>query len=108
MKSEFQVFAQATGNRQQATGKNIITDAYRKSFSQMPSKITVKAALNAAFKDYLVYGKGTPNHADNCRNGTTNKRLPIDAAELQQDTPCTGWAVSNRNRSRNTSANLLR
>ena len=55
--------------------KNLKTEQDLNEFSEMLTKITVEAALNAELDDHLGYAKHKKAHTDNNRNGFTSKIL---------------------------------
>ncbi len=52
-----------------AAAKNIKTEDDLKDSQQMPTKITVEAALNAELDDHLGFERHEQSEADNNRNG---------------------------------------
>lgn len=70
-----------------AAAKNIKTETDLNEFSQMLTKITVEAALNAELDDHLGYDKHQQSDTDNSRNGYTRKTLQTEAGQFELDTP---------------------
>jgi putative transposase len=58
--------------------KTIKTEKGLNTFSQMLTKITVEAALNAELDDHLGYGKYQQSDTDNSRNGFSRKTLKTE------------------------------
>ena len=67
--------------------KSIKTEKDLNNFSQMLTKITVEAALNAELDDHLGYSKHEPSHSENTRNGFSSKTLKTEAGQFEIDTP---------------------
>jgi transposase-like protein len=67
--------------------KSIKTEKDLNNFSQMLTKITVEAALNAELDDHLGYSKHEPSKSDNSRNGFTSKTLRTEDGQFEIDTP---------------------
>jgi transposase-like protein len=67
--------------------KSIKTEKDLNNFSQMLTKITVEAALNAELDDHLGYSKHEPSRSDNSRNGFTSKTLRTEDGQFEIDTP---------------------
>lgn len=56
-------------------------------FTQMLTKITVEAALNAELDDHLGYEKNQQSNVDNYRNGNTSKTLKTEDGQFELITP---------------------
>ncbi len=56
-------------------------------FTQMLTKITVEAALNAELDDHLGYEKNQQSNVDNYRNGNTSKTLKTEDGQFELVTP---------------------
>ncbi len=56
-------------------------------FTQMLTKITVEAALNAELDEHLGYEKNQKSNADNYRNGNTSKTLKTEDGQFELATP---------------------
>lgn len=56
-------------------------------FTQMLTKITVEAALNAELDEHLGYEKNQQSNADNYRNGNTSKTLKTEDGQFELVTP---------------------
>ena len=56
-------------------------------FSQMLTKITVEAALNAELDDHLGYDKHEPSTGNNSRNGYSTKTLKTEDGQFELNTP---------------------
>ena len=67
--------------------KGLKTEKDLNEFSQMLTKITVEAALNAELDDHLGYDKHRQSPTENCRNGYTGKTLKTEEGEFELDTP---------------------
>lgn len=67
--------------------KGLKTEKDLNEFSQMLTKITVEAALNAELVDHLGYSKHEESKSDNSRNGYTSKTLQTEDGQFQLDTP---------------------
>lgn len=67
--------------------KGIKTQKDLAEFSQILSKITVEAALNAELDDHLGYDKGGSRISGNARNGYTSKTVRTDTGAFILDTP---------------------
>jgi transposase-like protein len=67
--------------------KSIKTEKDLNNFSQMLTKITVEAALNAELDDHLGYSKHEPSRSENSRNGFTSKTLRTEDGQFEIDTP---------------------
>jgi transposase-like protein len=67
--------------------KSIKTEKDLNSFSQMLTRITVEAALNAELESHLGYGKHETTPHDNSRNGFSSKRLQTEEGQFTIDIP---------------------
>ena len=67
--------------------KGIKTQKDLAEFSQILSKITVEAALNAELDDHLGYEKGHSKISSNSRNGYTSKTIKTEDGQFELDTP---------------------
>ncbi len=67
--------------------KSIKTEKDLNNFSQMLTKITVEAALNAELDEHLGYPKYEPSRSENTRNGFTSKTLKTEDGQFEIDTP---------------------
>ncbi|MFV0293915.1 MAG: IS256 family transposase, partial [Paracoccus sp. (in: a-proteobacteria)] len=56
-------------------------------FSQMLTKITVEAALNAELDEHLGYDRHQPSDSANSRNGYTSKTLKTEDGQFELNTP---------------------
>ena len=56
-------------------------------FSQMLTKITIEAALNAELDEHLGYAKNQKNVSVNYRNGHSSKTLKTEDGQFELDTP---------------------
>ena len=56
-------------------------------FTQMLTKITVEAALNAELDDHLGYDKNQQSDTNNYRNGNTSKTLKTEDGQFELVTP---------------------
>ncbi len=73
-KAELEAFAREAA-------KSIKTEKDLNSFSQMLTKVTVEAALNAELDEHLGYGKYQQSDTGNSRNGFSRKILKtVDAS----------------------------
>ena len=79
-KQELEAFA-----REVAQG--LKTEQDLAEFSQMLTKVTVEAALNAELEDHLGYARYESSEQVNSRNGYTGKRLSTGAGEFELETP---------------------
>ena len=79
-KKELEAFAREAA-------KGLKTEKDLNEFSQMLTKITVEAALNAELDDHLGYDKHRQSPTDNCRNGYTSKTLKTEDGQFELDTP---------------------
>jgi len=62
--------------------KSIKTEKELNAFSQMLTKITVEAALNAELDEHLGYDKHQPSVMNNSRNGFSNKTLKTEDGQF--------------------------
>ena len=67
--------------------KGLKTEQDLNEFSQMLTKVTVEAALNAELDDHLGYGRHEPSENANSRNGYGSKRLSTGEGEFELETP---------------------
>ena len=67
--------------------KNLKTEQDLNEFSEMLTKITVEAALNAELDDHLGYSKHEKADTDNSRNGFTSKTLQTKDGQFELSTP---------------------
>ena len=67
--------------------KGIKTQKDLNSFSQMLTKITVEAALNAELEEHLGYEKHQQSSGGNSRNGLSSKRLQTEEGQFDVDIP---------------------
>lgn len=67
--------------------KNLKTEQDLNEFSEMLTKITVEAALNAELDDHLGYSKHEKAQTDNSRNGFTSKTLQTKDGQFELSTP---------------------
>jgi len=67
--------------------KGIKTQKNLNSFSQMLTKITVEAALNAELEEHLGYEKHQQSSGGNSRNGLSSKRLQTEEGQFDVDIP---------------------
>ena len=67
--------------------KGLKTEKDLNEFSQMLTKITVEAALNAELDDHLGYDKHRQSTSENSRNGYTSKTLRTEDGQFELDTP---------------------
>jgi transposase-like protein len=77
---ELQAFAQAAA-------KNLKTEQDLKDFSQMLTKVTVEAALNAELDEHLGYAKHEKADRKNSRNGYSSKTIQTDDGQFELNTP---------------------
>ena len=71
----------------EAAAKSIKTEKDLNDFSQMLTKITVEAALNAELGEHLGYEKHQPSSLSNSRNGFSSKRLQTEDGQFAIDVP---------------------
>ena len=79
-KKELEVFAREAA-------KGLKTEKDLNEFSQILTKVTVEAALNAELDEHLGYDKHQPNANSNSRNGHSSKTLITDDGKLELITP---------------------
>lgn len=79
-KKELEAFAREAA-------KGLKTEKDLNEFSQMLTKITVEAALNAELDDHLGYDKHRQSTSENSRNGYTSKTLKTEDGQFELDTP---------------------
>jgi len=71
----------------QEAAKNIRSEHDLNELSQMLSKITIEAALNAELDDHLGYDKHEVIDASNSHNGYTSKTLQTENGQFEINTP---------------------
>lgn len=79
-KKELEAFAKEAA-------KGIKTEKDLAEFSQMLTKITVEAALNAELDEHLGYEKHAQSDASNSRNGHSRKQLQTEDGTFELSTP---------------------
>lgn len=79
-KKELEAFAREAA-------KSIKTEKDLNSFSQMLTKITVEAALNAELDEHLGYDKHQSSESENNRNGFSTKTLKTEEGQFEVDIP---------------------
>ena len=79
-KEELEAFAREAA-------KTLKTEKDLNEFSQMLTKITVEAALNAELDEHLGYGKHQKSRTGNSRNGHSPKTLKTEDGEFELNTP---------------------
>ncbi len=67
--------------------KSLKTEKDLNDFSQMLTKITVEAALNAELDDHLGYDKHVNSDVENSRNGFSSKTLRTEDGQFEINTP---------------------
>jgi putative transposase len=67
--------------------KNIKTEHDLNALTQMMSKITIEAALNAELDDHLGYDKHDVTDSTNSRNGYTSKTIQTENGQFVINTP---------------------
>jgi len=67
--------------------KNIKTEHDLNALTQMMSKITIEAALNAELDDHLGYDKHDVTDSTNSRNGYTSKTIQTESGQFEINTP---------------------
>ena len=67
--------------------KTLKTKKDLSDFSQMLTKITIEAALNAELDDHLGYEKHVQSNNPNSRNGYSTKTLKTEDGQFEIDTP---------------------
>ena len=77
--------------------KDLKTEQDLNEFSQMLTKVTVEAALNAELDDPLGYVRHEQSENDNGRNGYSSKTLTTGEGQFELETPrVTRRAASSR------------
>jgi transposase-like protein len=71
----------------QEAAKNIKTEHDLNALTQMLSKITIEAALNAELDDHLGYDKHDVTNSTNSRNGYTSKTIQTENGQFEINTP---------------------
>ncbi|HFD32388.1 MAG TPA: hypothetical protein ENJ28_06775 [Gammaproteobacteria bacterium] len=71
----------------QEAAKNIKSEHDLNELTQMLSKITIEAALNAELDDHLGYDKHEVTDVCNSRNGYTSKTLQTENGQFEINTP---------------------
>lgn len=79
-KKEIEAFARKAA-------KGIKTEKDLSNFSQLLTKITIEAALNAELDDHLGYDKHEESNGSNSRNGYSSKILTADEGQFEIDVP---------------------
>ena len=79
-KKELEAFAKEAA-------KGIKTEKDLAEFSQMLTKITVEAALNAELDEHLGYEKHAQSESSNSRNGLSRKQLQTEDGTFELTTP---------------------
>ena len=79
-KQELETFAREAA-------KGIKTEKDLNAFSQMLTKITVEAALNAELESHLGYSKHDESSFENCRNGYSSKQIKTEDGTFELETP---------------------
>ena len=79
-KAELEAFAREAA-------KSIKTEKDLNAFSQMLTKITVEAALNAELDEHLGYGKYQQSDTENSRNGFSRKTLKTEDGQFEVNIP---------------------
>lgn len=79
-KAELEAFAREAA-------KSIKTEKDLNTFSQMLTKITVEAALNAELDEHLGYDKYHQSEIDNSRNGFSQKTLKTEDGQFEVAIP---------------------
>jgi transposase-like protein len=79
-KAELEAFAREAA-------KSIKTEKDLNAFSQMLTKITVEAALNAELDEHLGYSKYQQSDTDNSRNGFSSKTLKTEDGQFEAAIP---------------------
>uniref|UniRef100_UPI001A93CC3D transposase n=1 Tax=Legionella sp. W10-070 TaxID=1117709 RepID=UPI001A93CC3D len=67
--------------------KTLKTEKDLNDFSQMLTKITVEAALNAELDEHLGYEKYEKSSTSNSRNGYSKKILRTEDGQFELNTP---------------------
>jgi len=71
----------------QEAAKNIKTENDLNALTQMLSKITIEAALNAELDDHLGYDKHDVTDSTNSRNGYSSKTIQTENGQFEINTP---------------------
>jgi putative transposase len=71
----------------QEAAKNIKTESDLNALTQMLSKITIEAALNAELDDHLGYDKHDVTDSTNSRNGYSSKTIQTENGQFEINTP---------------------
>jgi len=71
----------------QEAAKNIKTEHDLNALTQMLSKITIEATLNAELDDHLGYDKHDVTDSTNSRNGYTSKTIQTENGQFEINTP---------------------
>ena len=79
-KKEIEAFARKAA-------KGIKTEKDLSNFSQLLTKITIEAALNAELDDHLGYDRHEASHGNNSRNGYSSKIVTSDDGQFGIDVP---------------------
>ena len=79
-KQELEAFAREVA-------KGLKTEEDLNEFSQMLTKVTVEAALNAELEDHLGYARHEQSENANSRNGYGNKTLTTGEGQFELETP---------------------
>ena len=79
-KQELETFAREAA-------KGIKTEKDLNAFSQMLTKITVEAALNAELESHLGYSKHDETPSENCRNGYSSKQIKTEDGTFELEPP---------------------
>ena len=79
-KQELEAFAREVA-------KGLKTEEDLNEFSQMLTKVTVEAALNAELEDHLGYARHEPSENANSRNGYGSKTLTTGEGQFELETP---------------------
>ena len=79
-KKEIEAFARKAA-------KGIKTEKDLSNFSQLLTKITIEAALNAELDDHLGYDRHEASHGNNSRNGYSSKVVTSDDGQFGIDVP---------------------
>lgn len=79
-KKELEAFAREAA-------KTLKTEKDLNEFSQMLTRITVEAALNAELDEHLGYERHQASDNTNCRNGYTRKTLKTEDGQFELNTP---------------------
>jgi len=67
--------------------KTLKTEKDLNNFSQMLTKITVEAALNAELDEHLGYRRHKQSSSSNSRNGFSSKTIITDDGQFELETP---------------------